>query len=433
MRNIAVALLLCAFSLSAQTERPIVLKAARLFDGKADRVVSPGLLVIAAGKIQRVGPASEIPTDARVIDLGNATLLPGFMDAHTHLTYTPSVFSAQGRLDGLARTTAERTIEASLNARNTLMAGFTTVRDLGSMDFIDVGLRNAIQRGLLPGPRMLVAVKSLSSTGGHCDPTNGLRAGYVAEPDWKSGIANNADEFRGAVRFNVKYGADVIKTCATGGVLSLNNDVDSPQLTQAELNAIADEAHAKGRKAAAHAHGNEGARRAVLAGIDSIEHGSFLKDETLNLMRERGTFYVPTLLAGDSIIQALEKGAVMDPRNVAKARKANGEVTATFRNAVQKGVRIAFGTDAGVFAHGRNAEEFGLLVRAGMTPVAALKTATSVDAELLGLSDRLGSIEPGKLADVIAVPGDPTQDIGVTGKVLFVMKEGVVFRNDRAR
>lgn len=423
---------LFALPLLAQPEQPLVLKAARMYDGRSNAIASPALLVIAAGKVQRVGAGSDIPADARVLDLGDATLLPGFMDAHTHLTFEQTMDTRQDRLDAFAKTVAEQTLDAAENARRTLMAGFTTVRNLGASNAVDIGLRNGISRGLAPGPRMLVAGNALGTTGGHCDSTNGVRTGLLTEPGIAQGIANNPSDFRAAVRYQIKYGADLIKVCATGGVLSLNSDVDSPQLTQEELNALADEVHAKGRKAAAHAHGNEGARRAVTAGIDSIEHGSFLKEETLELMRQKGTFYVPTLLAGESIIQSLEKGSVMDPRTVTKARVAHAAVSNTFQTAVRKGVRIAFGTDAGVFAHGRNAEEFGLMVRNGMSPIDALRAATSVDAELFGIADRTGTLEPGKAADVIAVPGDPTRDIGVTTRVFFVMKDGKVYRNDRA-
>lgn len=420
--------------LAAQSERPVLIKAARLFDGKAERVLAPGAVLVAGGRIQVVGGQITAPAEARVIDLGNATLLPGFMDAHVHMSMEPSMDQRQDRLDALARTPAETALEAVQFARRTLQAGFTTVRDLGSRDFVSLGLRNGVRRGLAEGPRMLVVNKSLGTLGGHCDMTNGFRPQFLGpEPSWQDGIASGPDGFRSAVRYMIKHGADLIKVCATGGVLSANDDVDSPQLTQEELNALVDETHAKKKKAAAHAHGDEGARRAVLAGIDSIEHGSFLKDATLELMRQRGTYYVPTLLAGESIIEALEKGRVMDPRNAAKARAAHAEVGKTFRNAVQKGVRIAFGTDAGVFGHGRNASEFGLLVRGGMRPVDALKSATSVNAELFGVADRLGVLEPGKIADVIAVPGDPTLDIRVTERVVFVMKEGVVYKNEPAR
>jgi imidazolonepropionase-like amidohydrolase len=245
-------------------------------------------------------------------------------------------------------------------------------------------------------------------------------------------VVNGPDAMRAAVRWNVKYGADVIKVCATGGVMSLNDDVDSPQLTQEELNALVDQAHTMRRKAAAHAHGAEGAKRAIRAGIDSIEHGSFMDEEALKLMIQKGTYYVPTLMACEGLREAIPKGR-LDPRVVRKAQRALDSIDVTVRRAIAMGVRIAFGTDAGVYPHGRNAEEFRQLVDRGMKPIAALKAATSVNADLLGVADRLGTLTPGKIADIVAVPGDPLADIRQTGKVLFVMKEGVVYRNDRAQ
>jgi imidazolonepropionase-like amidohydrolase len=247
----------------------------------------------------------------------------------------------------------------------------------------------------------------------------------------ENGVANGPEAMRAAVRFNVKYGADVIKTCATGGVLSLADDVDTPQLTQAELDALVDEAHALRRKTAAHAHGATGAKRAIRAGIDSIEHGSFLDDEALDLMKARGTVWIPTLTAPWWIGQQLERGRYMPPEIAAKARAAIASIDAAFQKGLAKGVKIGFGTDAAVYPHGMNATEFGLMVKLGMKPVEALKTATSVDAELLGVANRLGTLEAGKIADVVAVPGDPGADIHQAEKVFFVMKDGVIYRNDR--
>ncbi len=412
---------------------PVVLKAGRLFDGSSNHLVTPGVVVVVAGKIQGVGPGAPVPEGAQVIDLGDATLLPGFIDAHTHLAIEASDDWKQDKLDTLRKPVAERALDATEYARKTLMAGFTSVRDVGSWDYIDVGLRNAIHDGKIPGPRMLVAVHAIGATGGHCDGTAGFQHGLFAkETGPEDGVANGPDAIRTAVRLNIKYGADVIKTCATGGVLSLTDDVDTPQLTQAELDALVDEAHALHRKTAAHAHGATGAKRAIRAGIDSIEHGTFMDDEALDLMKAHGTVWNPTLAASWWLNQQLERGRYMPPEIAAKARAAIAAINATFRKGLEKGVKIGFGTDAGVYPHGLNAVEFGLMVNLGMKPIDALKTATSVDADLLGLADRLGTLEGGKIADVVAVPGDPTVDIHQTEKVLFVMKEGVIYRNDRA-
>ena len=407
-----------------------VLRAQRLYDPRSGRTVSPGQVVVVGGKVQAVGASAAVPAGAQVVDLGDATLLPGFMDAHTHVTGQPGDDWRQDVIDGLQRTIPEQTLDALPYLRATLRAGFTTVRNLGASDFIDVGLRNGSARGLIEAPRILTAVNAIGSTGGHCDGGNSWRKGAIA-PDAADAVADGPDALRHKVRENIKYGADVIKVCATGGVLSLNGDVQNPQLTQAELDAVVDEAHSRGRKVAAHAHGTEGAKRAVKAGVDSIEHGSFLDDETLSLMKQKGTWFVPTLMAFQGVKERMDKG-LLPPEVVPKVQAVAGKVREVMRKALARGVRIALGTDAGVFAHGRNAGEFRLLVESGMTPAQALRAGTLSTAELLGVQERLGTLEPGKLADVVAVPGDPLQDIRRTEQVFFVMKEGVVYRNDRA-
>src|SRR5258706_409823 len=405
-------------------------KAARMFDGKNNALVSPGLVVVSDGKIVGVGAGAETPAGAQVIDLGDATLLPGFIDAHTHLTMMYREDYARAALDGLQKTIPEMALDGSVNARVTLMAGFTTVRDVGSRDYLDAGLRNAINRGVVPGPRMLVAVHAIGATGGHCDET-GFREGALGpETGPDVGVINGPDEARRAVRLAHKYGATVIKTCATGGVLSLADAVDTPQLTQAELDAVVDEAHALKLKAAAHAHGNEGAKRAVLAGIDSIEHGSVLQDEALDMMKTKGTYYVPTLMAVQGLTEQIAKGVAIPPAIRVKADAAIASVHKTFARAVTMGVKIGLGTDAAVYPHGRNAEEFHQMVDLGMKPIDALKAGTSNDADLLGLADKIGTLEAGKLADVVAVPGDPSQNIRQTEHVFFVMKEGKIYKND---
>jgi imidazolonepropionase-like amidohydrolase len=423
------------FSLIAVLEaapKPVVVRAARMFDGKGERTVSPGIVVVVDGRIFDIGAGAAVPPGADILELGDATLLPGFMDAHTHLSEDLSEDWKQGVIDRMRKTVAEQALDASALAKKTLLAGFTTCRDVGSVHFIDVGLRNAIATGKVPGPRMLVAGHAIGATGGHCDDT-GFRYGVIKETGIEEGVANGPDQVRAAVRFAVKYGADVIKTCATGGVLSLGDDVDTPQMTQAELDALVDEAHALRRRAAAHAHGATGAKRAIRAGIDSIEHGTFLDDEALQMMKAKGTFLVPTLLAAASIGERLERGVYMPPEIAAKARTAIAGVNQMFQKALAQGIRIGFGTDAAVHPHGDNAREFSLMVKLGMKPAAALRTATSANAELLGIADRLGTLEKGKLADIVAVPGDPTEDIAATERVLFVMKEGVIHLNDRVR
>ncbi|HXY00736.1 MAG TPA: amidohydrolase family protein [Candidatus Limnocylindrales bacterium] len=442
MRSRTVFVLLCTLLLAVSgygqspkpPEKSYLLKAARLFDGKSNAVVSPGVVVVTGGRIVGVGPSASAPAGAEVIDLGDATLLPGFIDAHTHLSFQHSDDYKQSRLDSLQKTVAEQSLEASVNARVTLMAGFTTVRDVGSRDFIDVGLRNAIASGTIPGPRMLVTVHALSATGGHCDFQGGYREGLFGhEANPSEGVINGADQARYAVRLDHKYGADMIKVCASGGVLSPTDDVDTPQLTQEELNAIVDEAHALRRKTAAHAHGAEAAKRAIRAGIDSIEHGSFLDDEALDMMKQHGTYLVPTLMAVQGLQEQFDRGIYVRPSIAVKAHAAINAVRGTFQKALAKGVLIGLGTDAGVYAHGRNAEEFHQMVDLGMKSIDALKAGTSADAALLGLSDKIGSIEPAKFADIVAVPGDPTQNIRQTEHVFFVMKEGVIFKNEKPK
>jgi imidazolonepropionase-like amidohydrolase len=409
-----------------------VLKAARLFDGKSNALVTPGVVVVTDGKIIAVGGKAVVPAAAEVIDLGDATLLPGFIDAHTHETGMHSNDYKQRELDQLQKPIAEQALDATSNVRVTLMAGFTTVRDVGSHDYLDVGLRNAIRDGKVPGPRMLVSVYAIGATGGHCDGSDGFREGlFGKETGPAQGVINGADQARYAVRLMHKYGANVIKTCASGGVLSLTDDVDTPQLTQEELNAIVDEAHALRLKVATHCHGAEAAKRAIRAGVNSIEHGTFLDDEALDMMKQHGTYLVPTLMAVQGLQEQLDKGIYIPPAISVKAQLAIANIRKTFQKALAKGVNIGLGTDAAVYPHGRNAEEFHQMVDLGMKPMDALKAGTSSDAELLGLADKIGTLEPNKIADVVAVPGNPVENIRQTEKAFFVMKEGVIYRDDR--
>jgi len=426
MHRTILALLAISFSLSA-ADKTYVLKAAHMFDGKGEHVVSPGLVVVTNGKIAAIGAAAAIPAGAETIDLGDATLLPGLIDAHTHLSYPYERDYRVSELDTLKKTIPERTLDAVDIVRRTLMAGFTTVLDVGSADYIDVGLRNAIAAGKIPGPRMLVAVHALGATGGHCDDQDSFRYGIFGhETGVEEGVINTPDDARRAVRFNIKYGADVIKTCASGGVLSPTDDVDVPQLSQAELNALVDEAHTLRRKTAAHAHGAEAAKRAIRAGIDSIEHGTFLDDEALRMMHDHGTFLVPTLTTRVGL-----KESKFPPAVEAKAEAAVNQQDALVKRAVALGVKIALGTDAAVFPHGENALEFTFMAADGLSNSQSLMAGTSSGAELLGLADKVGSLKAGMLADIVAVPGNPVDDIKVTQQVMFVMKGGVIYRNDR--
>ena len=421
----------CAIPIQA-ADNIIVLKAERMFDGKSKTLVQHGVVIIQGDKIVDVGSNLAIPSGAQVIDLGDATLAPGFMDAHTHLTLDYSGDYNVRRLHELDLNVSEQAIKATTYARATVEAGFTTVRDLGSRfvgsrEFVDVALRNSINKGVIVGPRMLVATKGIGATGGHFDPTSGFRDFlFGREPDYTDGIANGPEEIREAVRFEVKNGADVIKAAVSGGVLSLADEVDTPQLTPAEMAALIDESHRLRKKVAVHCHGDQAAREAIEAGVDSIEHGSFMKPETLTRMKNKGTFLTPTLMATEWIMSKLDNyPAALQ----AKAKAAGAARSDMFRSAVKMGVKISFGTDAAVFPHGQNAKEFKLMVDLGMTPIEALRSATANDAELLGLSQKLGTLEKGKLADIIAMPGDPTADMTATERVSFVMKEGKIIRN----
>ena len=428
-----VLIILFSFAVSARAaDQTIVLKAARMFDGKSKALVQNGVVIVQGDKIVDVGSNLSVPDGARLIDLGDATLSPAFMDAHTHLTLDYSGDYNQRRLHELDLNVSEQAIRATLYARATVEAGFTTVRDLdsrfvASREFVDVALRNSINKGVIVGPRMLVATKGIGATGGHFDPTSGFRDFlFGREPDYTDGIVDGPDEMRKAVRFEVKNGADVIKAAVSGGVLSLADEVDTPQLTPAEMAALVDESHRLRKKVAVHCHGDQAAREAIEAGVDSIEHGSFMKPETLTRMKNKGTFLTPTLMATEWIMSKLDN---YPPALQAKAKAAAAARSEMFRNAVKMDVKISFGTDAAVFPHGQNANEFKLMVDLGMTPIDALKSATANDAELLGLSQKLGTLEKGKLADIVAMPGDPTADITATERVSFVMKEGKIIRN----
>src|SRR6058998_1904415 len=395
-----VLIILFSFAVSARAaDQTIVLKAARMFDGKSKALVQNGVVIVQGDKIVDVGNNLSVPDGAKVIDLGDATLSPGFMDAHTHLTLDYSGNYNERRLNELDLNVSEQAIRATVFARATVEAGFTTVRDLGSRfvgspEFVDVALRNSINKGLVVGPRMLVATFGIGATGGHFDPTNGFRDFlFGREPDSSEGIADGPDAIRRAVRFEVKNGADVIKGAVSGGVLSLADEVDTPQLTPAEMAALVDESHRLRKKVAVHCHGDQAAKEAIEAGVDSIEHGSFIKPETLTRMKNKGVFLTPTLMATEWIMSKLEN---YPPALQAKAKAAAAARSDMFRNAVKLGVKISFGTDAAVFPHGQNAREFRVMVDLGMPAIEALRSATTNDAELCGIAQKTGTLEKSK-------------------------------------
>ena len=413
---------------AAQGPGAVVLKAAHVFTATADRPLSPGMVIIEGDHITKVGASLEVPPGAQVIDLGDSTLLPGFIDAHVHLSMELADDYYREFYQSSFRFPAEAALYAAKYARQTLDAGFTTVRDLGSTDYVALGLRNAINAGIAVGPRMLIANHGIGSTGGHADQAP-FPPEKIAPAGPLQGVCNGADECRAAVRYQIKYGADVIKCMPSGGVLSVSDPVDVPELTRAEMDAIVSEAHAWHRKVAAHCHGDAAAKIAIAAGVDSIEHGTFLQDDTLREMKAKGVYLVPTLFAGEWVG---EKADHYPPPIAAKARAAAAQMQAMFQRAMKVGVKVAFGTDSAVEPHGLDAREFALMVKNGMTPAQALRAATASGADLLGLADKIGTLEPGKLADLVAVPGDPLQDIRQTEKVSFVMQGGKVVKNQTA-
>jgi imidazolonepropionase-like amidohydrolase len=430
-RPSALTLILCLAILapavlSAQAaERVTVIRAGQLFDGTGTNLISNATIVVRQGRIVEVGQNVSVPAGAEVIDLSGWTVLPGLIDMHTHITSDPSDGYADRRFRDFPGHAA---LVGAKNARLTLLAGFTTVRNVGAGEFADIALRNAINEGIVIGPRMFTAGKSLGITGGHCD-TGGFRPDLFDEPGVHNGIANGPDEVRAAVRYQVKYGADWIKTCATAGVLSAGTEIGPAQYTLGELETMVETATMLNRRVVAHAHGNAGIRNAVQAGVASIDHGSVLDDETLAMMRQRGTFLVPTMMAFEYVYAAAQDGRLA-PWSAIKAREVTPMARESHRRAIRSGVRIAFGTDAGVFPHGTNADEFRLMVAAGMTPAQTLLAATREAADLLGQLQDFGTISTGKRADIIAVRGNPLNDVELLKNIGFVMKDGVIYKRD---
>ena len=413
---IALLMLCCYSSLGATAEDVIVIRAARLLDVEAGKLISPAAVVVKGERIEAVADAA-VPPQARTIDLGDVTILPGLIDVHTHLTYDMDK-------DWLLRTFteggAEMTLRGVRNARLTLAAGFTTVRDLGSYYFADTALAKAIDAGWVEGPRMIAAGYAIGITGGHADYT-GFTPG-ILEVGPKQGIADGVADLLEAVRYQMKHGARVIKVCATAGIMSFEGSYSNQQLSDEELRTVVEEAKRQGAKVAAHAYGPEGTLAAVRAGVSSIEHGVGVSDKTLALMVQKGIYLVPTAYVFSGIGYD-----VLPPEMLAKAKMVDAAAQESHRRAFHSGVKIAFGTDAGNFPHGQNAQEFVTLVEWGMRPLDAIRAATLSAADLLGLSDR-GVISPGKLADIIAVPANPLEDVLRLQQVCFIMKGGAVIK-----
>lgn len=403
--------------------------AGRLIDGASTTVQENVTIRIVDDKIQGIERGFTEPTaEDTVIDLSAKTVMPGFIDMHTHLT---SQSEPGSYLHRFTHNPADVAFRSSHFAQLTLQAGFTTVRDLGDSFTTSVALRNAINRGIVDGPRIYTAAKSLATTGGHADPSNGYRQGLVETPGPMEGVINGTDQARQAVRARYQEGANLIKLTATGGVLSLAASGDNPQFMDDELEAIVATARDYGMKVAVHAHGKDGMVRAIRAGVDSIEHGTYMDDEVFELMKYHGTYYVPTITAGKSVAERAEIPGYFPPQVEVKARTIGPLIQNTFGRAYQAGVKIAFGTDAGVFDHGENAREFVYMVEAGMTPMDAIMSATRHAAILLGAEDQLGTVSTGKYADLVAVSGDPLADISILRQISFVMKAGTVYRHDQ--
>ena len=426
MRLLVVLLVFACAIRVEPLEGSTLIHAGRLIDGRSDEMRSEMTLVIHDGRIAKVVSGYVKPSDGdKLIDLSKQTVLPGLMDMHTHLmgqhskdSYTEKFFMEE----------SDYALRSTMFARATLMAGFTTVRDLGDNGINSVSLRKAINEGWIIGPRIYTAGKSIATTGGHADPTNGLKGDYRRDAGPVEGVINGADDARKAVRQRYKDGADLIKLTATGGVLSLAASGQNPQFSDEELRAIVETAKDYNMVVTVHAHGAEGMKRAVLAGVNSVEHGTYMTDEIMELMKERGTYWVPTNMAGEWVAKKAEEPGYFPEIVRPKAAAIGPAIRQTFSAAYAAGVKIAFGTDSGVSPHGENAHEFELMVEGGMPAMKAIQSATLEGSRLLRVEDRLGTLEVGKLADVIAVEGDPLHDISAMRSVVFVMKEGQIYK-----
>ncbi|WP_461077817.1 metal-dependent hydrolase family protein [Spirosoma flavus] len=402
-----------------------LLHCGNLFDGISNTLQPQMTIVVEGNKITALQKGYTAPSGKdQAIDLKNKTVLPGLIDMHVHLE---SQTRRGGAIDGFTSNPADVAYRAARFAKTTLLAGFTTVRDLGGSG-VNVSLRNAINAGLVEGPRVLTVGKSIATTGGHADPTNGYRKDLMGDPGPEDGVINGPEDARKAVRQRYKDGSDLIKITATGGVLSNAKDGSGPQFTEEEVKAVVDAAKDYGYAVAAHAHGAEGMKRAIRAGVQTIEHGTYMDDETIELFKKHGTYYVPTIIAGKTVADSAKHFGYYTALVTPKALAIGPKIQATFGKAYKAGVKIAFGTDAGVFIHGYNAKEFEYMVEAGMPAVEAIKAALMTNAKLLSLDTQIGSIETGKMADIIAVDENPIQNIKTLQAVRFVMKDGKVYK-----
>jgi len=424
-RRFCLVALLIGASATLASARTLV-HAGALIDGLAAAPRKEMTVVIDGDRIAAVQPGYTAPAAGdTVIELKSATVMPGWIDCHVHLDQQSSATSYSDRF---SMNPGDWALQGAFYAKKTLLAGFTTVRNVGDHDNSTLALRKAVNAGWVEGPRIFTAGKSIATTGGHADPTNGVNHQLMGDPGPMDGVINGADEGRKAVRQHYKDGVDLIKITATGGVMSLATNGTNAQFTPEELRAIIETAHDYGLKVAAHAHGTEGMKRAVEAGVDSIEHGTFMTDEVVALMKSHGTYYVPTISAGKFVTEKARVPGYFPAVVVPKALLIGPLIQATFQRAYQAGVKIAFGTDTAVSAHGENAQEFIYMVEAGMPPMQAIQSATAEAAKLLGQEKNLGTVEAGKFADLVAVPGDPLTDIKLVRQVSFVMKGGVVYK-----
>ena len=424
MRRIFLIFLLCVIAFNLFSQKTYIW-CGTLIDGVSNEPEKNMTIVVEKNKIVAVENGfSKAGANDKTIDLKNKTVTPGWIDCHVHME---GETSPGAYLDRFTLNPSDIAFNSVPIAERTLMAGFTTVRDLGGSG-VNISLRNAINKGQVKGPRIFTAGKSIGTTGGHADPTNGYRKDLMGDPGPDAGVINSEEDGKKAVRQRYKDGSDLIKITATGGVLSMAKSGQNPQFTEEEIKAIVETAKDYGFTVAAHAHGAEGMKRAIRAGVNSIEHGTLMDDETIELFKKYGTWYVPTITAGESVADSAKKPGYYPEVVAAKARVIGAQIKFTFAKAYKAGVKIAFGTDAGVFKHGQNWREFGYMIDAGMPAMEAIKAATMSASELLGMKDQLGSIEVGKFADIVAVDGDPLKDPQIFGKIIFVMKDGVVYK-----